>query len=66
MDESTDAIAVFPDANAVPDWAAKEMSWAVENGIINGSRINGRDYLQPMAAATRSQFVTILERYLTA
>lgn len=64
--ESTDAIAAFPDAAKVPDWAAKEMSWAVETGLINGSRINGQDYLQPTNTATRAQYVTILMRYLTA
>ncbi|MBE6932438.1 MAG: S-layer homology domain-containing protein [Ruminococcaceae bacterium] len=64
--ESTGAIAAFPDAASVPDWAAKEMAWAVETGLINGSRINGQDYLQPMSTATRAQYVTILMRYMTA
>ncbi len=61
----TTAISAFPDAGDVPDWAAKEMAWAVETGLINGSRIQGTDYLQPEALASRAQFVTILERYLT-
>lgn len=65
--EHTDitAISAFPDAGQVPGWAQKEMAWAVETGLINGSRIQGTDYLQPGALASRAQFVTILERYLT-
>lgn len=66
VSKSTDAIALFPDAASVPGWAEKETAWAVETGLIKGSRINGTDYLQPLALSSRAQFVTILKRHLTA
>lgn len=64
---STDTAALkpFPDDGKVPAWACKELAWAVANGLINGSRIDGKDYLQPQNSATRAQFVAILERYQT-
>ena len=58
------ALAVFPDRDEVPRWAAGDLAWAVENGLIKGSNLGGRDYLQPEGQATRAQFVTILQRYL--
>lgn len=64
-DTDTAALSTFPDRGDVPVWAQKEMAWAVSTGLINGNRINDVDYLQPFANATRAQFVTILERFLT-
>lgn len=55
----------FPDGTSVPAWAKQGLAWAVTNGIVNGSRIDGKDYLQPRNSATRAQFVAILERYQT-
>ena len=60
----TAALRSFPDRADVPDWAARELAWAVDEGLINGSRINGKDYLKPLNQATRAQFVAILHRYL--
>lgn len=66
-DESDDISAIysFPDCNQVPEWACKEYAWAVENHLINGNRIDGLDYLQPLNQATRAQFVAILERFIS-
>ena len=61
----TEALTAFPDGEAVPDWAKKEMAWAVNRQLIRGSRIGASDYLLPMDCATRAQFVTILQRYQT-
>ena len=61
---STAVLNSFPDRAQVPSWAAKELAWAVEHGLINGSRVGGQDYLQPLNEATRAQFVAILQRYL--
>lgn len=60
----TAAIDSFPDRAQVPDWAARELAWAVEQGLINGSRIGTQDYLQPLNEANRAQFVAVLQRYL--
>ena len=58
------AIDSFPDRADVPGWARNEMAWAVDRGLVNGSRIDGIDYLKPLNQATRAQFVAILNRYL--
>ena len=52
----------FGDADAVSDWAASAMQWAVGSGIING--IDGN--LVPADNATRAQVATMLMRYSTA
>ena len=62
--DGDDALRAFPDQADVPGWARSEMAWAVEQGLINGSRIGGVDYLKPLNQATRAQFVAILNRYL--
>lgn len=49
----------FPDAGSISEYAAPFMSWAVEQGIINGVG----DRLAPRATATRAQVATILLRY---
>ena len=57
-------LSVFPDRDEAPRWAAGDLAWAVENGLIKGSNLGGQDYLQPEGRATRAQVVTILQRYL--
>ena len=61
---SADALDDFPDRDAVPDWAAKELAWAVGRGLINGSVVGETSWLKPLNQATRAQFVAILQRYL--
>ena len=55
----------FPDRAAVPGWAENSLAWAVEKELIKGTRVDGKNYLQPTGQATRAQFVTILQRYLS-
>ena len=55
----------FPDRAAVPGWAEAPLAWAVEQELIKGTRVDGRLYLQPTGQATRAQFVTIMQRYLS-
>ncbi len=55
----------FPDRADVPRWAQADLAWAVQTGLIQGSRSGGTDYLLPTGRATRAQFVTIIQRYLT-
>ena len=56
---------VFPDRASVPGWAEQALAWAVEKELVKGNRVDGRVYLQPTGQATRAQFVTILQRYLS-
>ena len=54
------ALEDFADASMVSAWAREAMSWAVANGIINGS--NG--YLLPQDGATRAQVAQMMMNYL--
>ena len=54
----------YPDAGSVSAWAVAAMQWAVEEGYITGSVVNGQVYLLPEASASRAQIATILTRYL--
>ncbi len=55
-----DALAAFPDAEKVSDYAVEAMNWAVAVGLINGS--DGK--LLPGETATRAQIATIMMRFL--
>ena len=52
-------LSAFGDADKVSDWAVDAMRWAVEQGIIQGSKGN----LEPQNSATRCQVAAILMRY---
>ena len=58
-------LSAFPDAASVSGWAAEAMAWAVGNGILTGSAVNGVNYLRPQATATRAQVAAIMMRCLT-
>ncbi|MBR3424135.1 MAG: S-layer homology domain-containing protein, partial [Clostridia bacterium] len=61
---NTTDITKYPDYRSVSGWAVTNMKWAVAEGLINGMREGGRDYLAPGANATRAQVAAILMRYL--
>lgn len=46
----------FPDWKDVPEWAEKPVAWAVENGIVSGSK--GK--LSPISACTRAEACAML------
>ena len=55
----------FADADAVPEWAADGMTWAVANGLIGGvGGTDGRLWLKPDDVATRAQVAEIFRRFL--
>ncbi len=49
----------FTDAESISSWAYKPLSWAVENGVITGTR---KDLLSPKSYSTRAQLAMILYR----
>ena len=49
----------FSDSGNVSGWASQAMSWAVANGVVNGS--NGA--LNPQGSATRAEVASILSRF---
>ena len=52
----------FPDAGDVADYAGEAMSWALAEGILQGTK-EGR--LQPQGRAARGQTAVLLERFQT-
>lgn len=57
------SLSAFPDEADVLGYARTPILWAVERGLIKGSRRDGRDYLLPQSGATRAEVATILMRY---
>ena len=60
--ESEQSLDSFPDADKVSSFAGTAMGWAVENEIIAGNEIGGKDYLDPQGNATRAQIAIIFMR----
>ncbi|MBR4132020.1 MAG: S-layer homology domain-containing protein, partial [Oscillospiraceae bacterium] len=56
-------LSAFADAGQVSSWASDALAWANAVGLINGSRVNGVDYLRPQGNATRAQVSAILHRF---
>ncbi len=56
----------FADAEAVSDWAAEAVQWAVASGLLNGNRTGGKLLLEPQGSATRAQIAALLCRLLRA
>lgn len=57
-------LTVFPDYDQVFDYASAPFAWAVDNGIITGSRDYDVIYLAPKRNASRAEAATMLYRYL--
>jgi hypothetical protein len=53
------ALSAFSDAGSVSSWAVDAMTWAVSNGIINGT---GKG-LEPQSFATREQVAQIIYKF---
>lgn len=51
----------FADAASVSQWASEYMSWAVAEGLIQGTDMNR---LEPLSFATRAAAAAMLERFL--
>ena len=61
--ESTDTASLdrFTDVDAISDWAATAMAWAVDRGLVNGSENeDGSRSLLPGAKAARERTATVL------
>ena len=55
------ALANYPDAASVADYAKEAMAWAIENGVIGGTT---QGTLNPAGNANRAQLAVILYRYV--
>ena len=66
LDGTADArtdLSQYPDNGSVSSFAKDAMSWAVAEGLINGTTVNGQNCLQPHGTATRAQIATIIMRF---
>ena len=54
----------FADASSVPNWSKDYLAWAVDAGIISGQANGGKNYLKPADGAKRSEFASILMRFV--
>lgn len=63
VDENAD-LTGYEDATDVNRYAGTAMTWATQEGLINGVPAQGSVYLQPRESATRAQVCTILMRYI--
>lgn len=57
--QDPNALLQFADGATVSPYAVTAMTWAVENGILNGNNGN----LMPKASATRAQIATLLTNF---
>ena len=54
----------FPDSKKVSSYARNAMIWALESGIMTGSKDAGTIYLRPQNTATRAEAATMLIRFI--
>lgn len=53
----------YPDVRQVSRFARSGMAWAVENGILNGSPVDGEVLLVPRNSATRAQVAVMFMQF---
>lgn len=53
----------FPDAAQTSDYAKTALSWAVSEGLVNGTVINGKTLLDPQGTTIRAQLAALLQRF---
>lgn len=56
-------IADYPDVERVSSFATAGMAWAVQNGILSGSKIGEEVYLLPRNSATRAQVAVMFMQF---
>lgn len=56
-------LTAFPDYSSVSSYAKPAMAWASATGLINGNKIGGTVYLDPLGNATRAQVALILMNF---
>ena len=52
--------AAFADRDQVPDWAEEAFGWAIDRGVLTGTK---PDTLSPQALATRCQGAALFQRF---
>ena len=62
--DARSALTDFPDGDKTASYAKEGLSWAVAVSLVQGSAVNGVDYLLPQSVCTRAQVSTLIMRYL--
>ena len=57
----TSELDVFSDGATTHAWAASDMAWCVQNGILQGK---GNGVLDPRSEATRAEVAVMLQRFV--
>ena len=57
----TSELDVFSDGATTHTWAASDMAWCVQNGILQGK---GNGVLDPRSEATRAEVAVMLQRFV--
>ena len=66
-DIGADTLVSYPDAGSVIDWAEGVMTWAVENGVVNGFEMpDGTRELHPTAIITRGEMAAMMVNAIEA
>ncbi len=53
----------FPDSDKASDWAKAALAWAVEKGIISGTKADDSVLMDAKGNATRAQVATMIQRF---
>ena len=53
----------FVDGDKTSSWAASQLKWACDLGLIGGKSVGGVTYLAPQDTATRAEIATIFMRF---
>lgn len=61
--EAKGSLEQFVDGDSVMNFAVESMTWAVDNGIIDGVKV---DLLKPQGSSTRGQLATMIVRFVKA
>ena len=62
--QKTTDLRIYPDNGSINSWSREAMAWAVAEGLVGGSSVNGLLYLKPQGEATRAQLAVIFVRYV--
>jgi hypothetical protein len=56
----------YPDIDKVSSWASDAVMWVTMKGIMEGTPIDGVNYISPKGTATRAQAAVVITKYIEA
>lgn len=61
--EATANLSAYPDGSQVSPWAREAMAWALDAGVMGGTKVNGKLLLQPKKTATRAEVAQFVMQF---